>query len=87
MGKDAQSISALSANTEKFKTISINRFSFIDSMSFLQGSLAELVDNLHKSGAEFKTLDQWGAAKNPDKKNLLLRKGKNIFIRRLMIII
>lgn len=76
---EIKNMSAISSNTEKFKTISINKFTFIDSLSFLQGSLAELVDDLNKSGASFNVLNQWEVASDPEKKELLLRKGKSAF--------
>ena len=72
-------VDGLPHNTEKFKTIRINSFLFLDSYAFLSSPLASLVDNLSSiKEHKFQILDQM---KLYDKKNksrlkpLLLRKG------------
>jgi hypothetical protein len=65
-------------NTERFKTITINCFMFLDSMAFLSASLNELVNNLTKNkNHEFSILNQMELYKEKEGhlKRLLLRKG------------
>ena len=57
------------------RTLTLNTYDFIDSMSFLDGSLAAVVDDLVKSGHDFQLLDESGMCKNAEEKTLLLRKG------------
>lgn len=73
--KDLKSIEGLAHNTEKLRTLKMYDFIFLDSLSFLQGSLAELVQDLAKSKAEFKVLNQMPFAQDKTKRELLLRKG------------
>jgi hypothetical protein len=77
-------IKALPRNTEKFRTLQINSFHFLDSMSFLDGSLADVVDDLTKSGHPFKFLDQSGIYTSAQQKELLLQKGIHILSSPLM---
>lgn len=70
-------INAIPLNTEKFKTIRINAFSFGDSLAFLNNSLANLVTELKVSNHEFPLLDKFtycGRKPNCDK-DLLVRKS------------
>lgn len=74
-------ISAIPLNTEKFKTLSINRFLFLDSATFLSASLDTLAFNLSKvPGHEYKIMNQMDLYTNDDgsvdeeKKALLLMK-------------
>ena len=69
-------LKALPRNTEKFRMMELNRYVFLDSLSFLNGSLAELVEGLVKSGHKFPLLDQEKICKNDMEKDLLLKKGK-----------
>ena len=46
-------------------------------MSFLDGSLADVVEDLSKSGHHFSIVAQANIAKSADEKQFLLRKGKN----------
>jgi hypothetical protein len=66
---------ALPRNTEKFRVLEINYYTFLDSLSFLEGSLADLVDDLVRSGHDFPLIDQAGLCKTPEEKQLLLQKG------------
>ena len=71
------SVTALPLNTEKFRTLTINRFKFVDSSAFLASSLSKLVDNLSKTDCKFNILDQVGLYDDGDVcvKKLLLQKG------------
>ena len=70
-------LEALPRNTQKFRTITMNSFVFIDSMSFLDGSLADVAEDLHRSGHPFDLVDKSGMTGGGDAeaKSLLLRKG------------
>lgn len=74
LGQD-DTIKGMAYNTERMRNLEINRFKFTDSLSFLQGSLSELVDNLASSGDTFDILTQKNIAKTHHQKKLLLRKG------------
>lgn len=70
-------ISAIPLNTEKFKTMRINCYSFLDSLAFLNNSLANLVTELKDSNHNFPLLDKFsylGKQPNCDKE-LLVRKS------------
>jgi hypothetical protein len=72
--KRIRSIQAIPMNTQKFKSIILNRrIRFLDSCQFLLSSLANLVDTLKMSKHEFQILDSMVACK--EEKELLLRKG------------
>lgn len=62
-------------NTEKIRTLQVNDFLFLDSMSFLQGGLSELAQDLSQSGDKLKIVKQMNIARNDDEMSLLLRKG------------
>ena len=49
-------ISGIPMNTEKFRTLNIGDFKFLDSLHFLSSSLAKLVDDLVRDGHEFPIL-------------------------------
>jgi len=73
-------IGGLPHNTERFKTIEINSYVFLDSMAFLSASLSDLVDNLSKNeNHPFQILDQMDLYDDSndgrDFKKMLLRKG------------
>ncbi|XP_059078523.1 uncharacterized protein LOC131876988 isoform X1 [Tigriopus californicus] len=75
LNQDCPTIECMALNTEKIRTLKLGNFIFLDSMSFLQGSLAELVNDLAKSGSQFRVLEQMGLAQDMNKHNFLLRKG------------
>ena len=68
-------MSAIPHNTEKVRTLTINRITMLDSMSFLQGSLAELVNNLASASDSFPILRASNLFKTQAQLDLLLRKG------------
>jgi hypothetical protein len=63
-------------NSERFRTITLNRYLLLDSYSFLQAPLAELVKDLSQN-CKFDILAQVGLYKSgeEEKRQLLLRKG------------
>lgn len=77
-----QNIHVLPYNTENFRTISFNTFMFVDSMSFLQSSLAKLSEDLSKTSHTYNILRQLDLVKtngsfDRSKFNLIL--GKSFF--------
>jgi hypothetical protein len=72
-------VHGLPHNTERFKTITINSFVFLDSLAFVTASLSDLVDNLTSNPEQkFHILDQMGlydTTNIDERKHLLLRKG------------
>lgn len=71
-----QHIKAMAYNTEKLRNVTIRNFKLSDSLSFIQGSLSDLVDNLASGGGEFSVLDQMKLSKSESQRKLLLRKGE-----------
>lgn len=71
-GKDIK-LDAIPLNTQRFKTLKINRVLLLDSMSFLNDSLERLVNNLRASNHSFDLMRQW--VPQDHKRELLLRKG------------
>jgi hypothetical protein len=72
-----KSLRALPRNTEKFRTFEMNIYRFLDSMSFLDGSLANIVSDLVLSGHQFPLIDQApDLCRNSEEKLLLLEKGQ-----------
>ena len=69
-------ISALPLNTEKIRTLRIGQFNFLDSFSFLQGSLDELTRNLTEATNDLVILDQMDLSFDLESRDLLLRKGE-----------
>lgn len=68
-------ITGLPLNSEKFRTLEFNSYTFLDSLAFLNASLDELVKSLDKDHA-FTILDQSKLySENDNKKSLLLQKG------------
>jgi len=55
---DITGIDVLPYNGENFRTFRFNCFEFLDSIAFLQASLAQLCDDLSRSGNEYKILKQ-----------------------------
>ena len=68
-------LKCLPLNTEKVRTLEVSKFIFLDSMSFLQGSLSELASDLTKSDENMTVLDQMKLSENDEERDLLLRKG------------
>jgi hypothetical protein len=68
-------LEALPRNSEKFRTLDLNCYRFLDSMSFLDGSLASVVEDLRSSKHKFRILDQAGLYETLEEKALLLQKG------------
>jgi hypothetical protein len=68
-------VKALPMNQEKFRTLRVSKFVFLDSLQLLSGSLAELVDDLASSQHEFHILRRSGMYSNDVERRLLLRKG------------
>ena len=73
---DKSKVSGIPHNLEKFKTLTIGQFQFLDSLQLLNGSLETLVESLSSGNHAFTILDQC-LTKPVDKefKQLLLRKG------------
>lgn len=69
----AQNIYIIPVNLEKFTMFSLDTIKFIDSFQFLDKSLESLVQNLLKSGHEFKIFNNF--YQNEENRELLLRKG------------
>ncbi len=76
--KGIKTLTALPYNTEKMRTITMNSYQMKDSLSFLNASLNELMNNLLlKKEYTFPIIDQLGLYRPNEihKKNLILRKG------------
>jgi hypothetical protein len=77
-----KNINILPYNGENFRTISFNSFLFIDSMSFLQNSLAKLSDDLSKTKNPYSILRQTQLVKTKgqfDRKKFRMVLGKSFF--------
>ena len=70
-------LSCIANNQENFKTITIKKLKFIDSYSFLNCSLDELVSNLYNGGGKqsFEHLNNYFNECNEEQLDLLFRKG------------
>lgn len=68
-------ISGIPYNSEKVRSLKIGKLEFLDSYSFLQGSLSEMTDILVSSGKKLNILKQSGLYTTQEEKQLLLRKG------------
>ena len=76
--KRLEEVTGLAYNSERFRTMTINSFVFLDSLSFLSGSLSELVNDLAQNkDHKFDILDQLNLYEKTEKekKKLLIRKG------------
>lgn len=69
----AKNIYIIPVNLEKFTMFTLDTIKFIDSFQFLDASLESLVQNLIKSGHEFKIFNRF--YKNEKNREMLLRKG------------
>ena len=77
-----KNINILPYNGENFRTVSFNSFTFVDSMSFLQNSLAKLSDDLANTDNNYSILRQTELVKtnnkfDPTKYKMVL--GKSFF--------
>ena len=72
---EQKKIQAMAYNTEKLRNLTVHNFKLSDSLSFIQGSLSDLVNNLASSNGTFNVLDQMKIARSDNQKQLLLRKG------------
>ena len=73
---DKNHIQALPVNMEKFRTLTVNYYAFVDSVELIPGALATLVNTLAESGHSFPYLDQLSfCQQSEERKKLLLRKG------------
>lgn len=80
--KDIKNIFILPYNGENFRTIQFNCFMFLDSMSFLQSSLAQLSEDLSKTSTSYNILKQTFLVKTDGKfdlKKFNLVLGKSFF--------
>ena len=68
-------IAGLPYNMEKFRTLNIGKFCFIDSFQMLPSSLNVLVNNLRDSNHDFPFVSKLPYCRNEFAKQLLLRKG------------
>ena len=68
-------LGGLCLNTEKLRTIRYDIFKFVDSCSFMDSSLDNIVSDLKAGGYSFPLLLSSGLAANEEEKRLLTRKG------------
>ena len=79
---DVKNIYVLPYNGENFRTISFNCFMFLDSLSFLQSSLAQLSEDLSKTNTSYNILKQTYLVKTKghfDANKFKLVLGKSFF--------
>lgn len=81
--KNVKNINILPYNGENFRTVSFNSFRFVDSMSFLQSSLAKLSEDLSKTDNAYSILRQTSLVKTEkrtfDSRKYNLVLGKSFF--------
>ena len=70
-----RNVRGIARNAEKLRTISYKKFQFLDSLDFLQSSLAELVESVKETDCVFPLLQQFC----PDSSKRLLLMRKNVF--------
>lgn len=68
-------ISGIPYNSEKIRSLKVGKLEFLDSYSFLQGSLAQMTDTLVASGKKLNILKHSELYETGEEKELLLRKG------------
>lgn len=80
--RDVRNLYVLPFNTEKFRMIKFNSFVFLDSLAFLQASLASLSEELYKSGHDYPIIKQTDlvlksedGCVDEEKLSMLLQKG------------
>ena len=79
-GERIREIGVLPYNGENFRTLRFNCFEFLDSLAFLQASLAQLSKDLRDSNHAYKILQQTYLVKtdkriDPKKLNAVLEKS------------
>ena len=74
---DFWTIDGIPMNTEKFRSLTIGKFQFLDSFHFLSSSLAKLVEDLVRDGHQFSLLQQFkhGNLNGASDTSLLTRKS------------
>lgn len=70
-------ISGIPQNTERFLSLTIGPFRFLDSLHFLKGSLSQLVDNAMGGGHDFPLLGdfKWKKLQGSLHRDLIMKKG------------
>ena len=81
-----KTMSALPRNTEGFRMLKINSYNFMDSLAFMNGGLAAIVDDLFKSGHDFPLLRMSNMYTDTTQRELLLKKGTPICLMIFMIL-
>ena len=81
-GKEITNLNVLPYNGENFRTLSFNSYEFIDSLAFMQSSLAQLASDLKTSNHDYKILKQTSLVKSNgkfDKEKYEMILGKSFF--------
>ena len=81
-GKEITNLNVLPYNGENFRTLSFNSYEFIDSLAFMQSSLAQLASDLKTSNHDYKILKQTSLVKSNgkfDKEKYEMIRGKSFF--------
>ena len=74
--RDKMRLAGLPLNSERFRTVTVNRIQFVDSLHFLSASLADLVDDLSSDGAHtFPLLKQLKPGMTEQELSMIKRKG------------
>jgi len=73
--KEIKTLKIMPHNTEKIRKMDVNIFSFMDSLDFLQGSLADITKDLVLSKHEFPLMKAVHMYETEEQKELLLQKG------------
>ena len=73
-----QKVKALAYNSEKFRTLTLGKVMFVDSLNLLNASLGELVSDLVKENHSFPILESSGIYETEEERDLLI-KGKGIY--------
>ena len=69
-------LAGLPLNTERFRTVTVNKIQFVDSLHFLTASLSDLVDDLTSDGAHsFPLLRQLKPGMSEQELSMIKRKG------------
>ena len=81
-GDEIKNLSVLPYNQENFRTLSFNSFEFVDSLAFLQASLAQLASDLKDSEHNYSIIKQTSLVKKNarfNKKGFEMVLGKSFF--------
>ena len=68
-------LSAMCFNSQKFRSISIDIFNFVDSMQFISDSLHNIAKQLYSSNWDYKIMENSGIYTTRTQKDLLMKKG------------